>query len=193
MPRIHHIAAAALLAAGACAASAADFYVGGSVGSSRYHADDDVANGFTVNDKNDTGYKLFGGVSITENFGVEAGYVNLGKLKFTDTSFGPAVSGTIKGTGFFVDAVGTLPLGSSGFAVLGKIGVFNGKAKATATGPLGSGSADDSGTDVKFGIGASYTITKSLQVRAEWERYRFNIDGDKGDTDLLSVGLTYKF
>jgi OOP family OmpA-OmpF porin len=197
MIRIHRIAAATLVAASALSAQAADFYVGGSVGSSKYKTDGDtVQDGsltLRLTDKSDTGLKIFGGAEITSNVAVEAGYVDLGKLKFSGNAAGNPFTGDIRGTGFFIDAVGQLPVAND-FTLFGKLGVFSGKAKVSVNvSGVGSGSDSDSGTDVTFGLGASYALTKNLSVRGEWERFRFKVYGDKSDADLLSVGLSYKF
>ena len=182
MFRIQHIAVAALVAAGSMAAHAADFYVGGSVGTSKAHYED-VPSGFTLDDT-DTGFKLYGGAQFTPNFSLEGGYVDLGKATLSTSG----VTGSQSGTGFFLDAVGEFPL-SKGFSLFGKLGVFHGESKIEALGL----SDKDSGTDVKFGFGGSYAINKNLSVRAEIERFRFNVFDDKGDVDLLSIGLNYRF
>ena len=182
MIRKHALVAAALLGSAIASAQAADFFAGASVGRSHFHVDD--FPGVSI-DRNDTGFKVFGGASFTPNLGLEAGYVNLGKVK---ASAGSA-TGSLRGTGFYVDAVGEFPVGGN-FSVLAKIGAFRGEAKAEV--PT-VGSDKDTGTDFKFGLGGAYAIDKNLSVRAEWERYRFNVFDDKGDTDLISVGISYKF
>jgi OOP family OmpA-OmpF porin len=46
----------------------------------------------------------------------------------------------------------------------------------------------------KFGVGLQYAFTEALAMRVEAERYRINdAVGNKGDVDLYSVGLTYRF
>ena len=51
-----------------------------------------------------------------------------------------------------------------------------------------------SDTNYKVGLGLPYHFTKSLGMRAEAERYRINdAVGNKGDIDLLSIGLVYRF
>ncbi len=46
----------------------------------------------------------------------------------------------------------------------------------------------------KFGVGLQYNFTESLGMRAEAERYRINdAVGNKGDVDLVSIGLVYRF
>jgi OOP family OmpA-OmpF porin len=182
MKHFLRMAAAAVVAAGAMSAQAADFYAGGSAGASRWKIDDDPT--FSI-DKSDVGVKLFGGLQLHENFAVELGWAALGKAKFS----GAGISGDVKGRGIFLDAVGMLPL-SPQFHLLGRIGAFNGTAKGTV---VGVGSTDDSGTDVKWGLGVGYALNKQTALRVEWERYRFDVFGDKGDVDLLSVGVAFKF
>ncbi|OGA35859.1 MAG: hypothetical protein A3F75_08030 [Betaproteobacteria bacterium RIFCSPLOWO2_12_FULL_64_23] len=49
-------------------------------------------------------------------------------------------------------------------------------------------------TSVKFGAGLQYDFTRSLGMRLEAERYRINdAVGNKGDVDLVSVGLVFRF
>jgi OOP family OmpA-OmpF porin len=181
MKRTLKLAAAAGIALAAMSAQAADFYVGGSIGGSRWKVDD--APGLSI-DKSDTGGKIFGGVSLTDMVAFELGYATLGKAGVSDG----IVSGDVEGTGFFIDAVGQFPVGQN-FSLLGRIGAFRGKAEVSASG-LGT---DDTGTDVKFGFGAAYAFNKAASVRVEWERYRFDVFDDKENVDLLSVGFVYKF
>jgi OOP family OmpA-OmpF porin len=155
-------------------AHAEGLYLGGSVGSSHYNGDD---IGGASTDKNDIGYKVYGGYSFTPNVAVETGYVDLGKFSSS--------AGDVRGKGYFVDAVGTYPLGNN-FSALGRIGVFNGKLDTSLT---GSGS----GTNLKVGAGLQYDLSKTMSIRGEWERYQFDAVGMKPSTDLYSVGLNYRF
>ena len=68
------VAAASLAAASAFAEGLS---VGGSVGGSHWKGD---AFGGVASDSSDTGYKLWLGWGFTPNFGLEAGYVDLGKF-----------------------------------------------------------------------------------------------------------------
>lgn len=184
--KIQRLVAVAAMAFGASfAAHAADLYALGSVGASKWNVSDIAGASL---DKSDTGFKLGIGGQFSPNLAVEGGYADLGKAKLTASGG----SGSIKGNGVFVDVVGLLPL-SPQFNAFGKVGVFNGHAKAEASGVGGRASESDSGTDVKFGLGLSYAVSKTVQVRGEWERYRFKVWGDKGDVDLLSVGVTFGF
>lgn len=186
MIRSSKILIAAALAAGTVAAQAADFSAGASLGGSNWRVDDQP--GYSI-DKTDVGGKLFGTVDFTPNLGLEFGYAYLGKAKLS----APGVSGDVKGQGVYLDVVGTLPV-TNEWGVFAKLGAFHGEAKVSASvAGLGNGSDSDTGTDLHWGIGGTYAINRNVTMRAEWERYRFNVFNDKGDTDLLSVGFTYKF
>ncbi len=178
--------AAGMVATVGMSAQAADLYVGGNVGASDWKVGN-VPAGTSV-DKRDTGFKLFLGTSLSPNFGVEGGYADLGKANLS----GGGVSASIKGTGFYADVIGTLPLGAS-WAAFGRLGAFHGKAKVNVRSGTLSGATNDSGTDVHYGLGVQYGLSKAVALRGEWERFRFNVFNDKGDVDLVSVGLTYSF
>jgi len=187
------IATAVLVLSGLLAASQASaqgFYIGGSVGQSNFddsNAIPDLITSGTV-DSTDTGYKIFGGYQFNQHFGLELAWVDLGKATYSGAFLGASVTGgTVETSGLNFSAVGTLPLGSN-FALFGKVGFFTWESKASdVTGGVPFSGKDD-GTDVSFGIGASYNFTKNFGVRAEWERFKA-----VGDIDLLSIGAVYKF
>lgn len=184
------LVAAALGVAAMAGAQAADFYAGGALGVSSWKVDSEP--GVSL-DKTDTGLKLVLGAQLSPNFAIEGGYASLGKAKLSGEVGEMRVDGSFKGTGVFVDLVGMMPLATD-WTLFGKLGVFNGKAKASGTASSGeSGSDSDSGTDVKFGIGIDYALSKTVSIRGEWERYRFKVWDDKGDVDLLSVGVNFRF
>jgi OOP family OmpA-OmpF porin len=187
------IAAAVLVLSGLVAASQASaqgFYVGGSVGQS--DIDDNITTGLITSgtvDGTDTGYKLFGGYQFNQHFGLELAYVNLGKASYSG-SFGgaPVTGGKVETSGINFSAVGTLPLNPS-FALFGKVGMFAWEAKASDVTNGAPFSATNDGTDVSYGIGASFNITKNISARAEWERFKL----DSSDADLLSIGIVFRF
>ncbi|HXM82966.1 MAG TPA: OmpA family protein [Burkholderiales bacterium] len=195
------------------AAVAADsgWYGGLSIGQSRAKiADDRIRNQLlgsglimtSIDDDNrDTGFKLFGGNKFNKNFAVEGGYFNLGKFGFTaNTTPAGSLTGNIKLQGLNLDAVGILPFTEkfSGFARAGLI-YTEGKDTFTGTGGAVSVAASNpspkkSEGNYKYGFGVQYDFTQALGLRGEWERYRINdAVRNKGDIDMLSVGLVYTF
>ncbi len=187
--------AVALLALGgmvaAAQATAQGFYVGGSVGKSDFDDGNAVPDLITSGsvDGTDTGYKIYGGYQFNRNFGVEVAWVDLGQAKYSGTFQGlPVTGGTVKTYGFNLSAVGTLPMGSSGFSFFGKAGLYSWEAKASDVTGGSPFSGKQNGSDLSYGIGGSYAFTKNLGIRAEWERFKA-VD----NIDLLSVGVVYQF
>jgi OOP family OmpA-OmpF porin len=150
------------------------------------------------NDDTDTGYKLFAGYKFNRNFALEGGYFDLGRFGFTATTV-PAgtLNGSIKLSGINLDAVGILPINER-FSAFGRVGVNYAEASDSFSG-TGAVSVPNSNpskreANLKFGGGLQYDFNRSLGMRLEAERYRINdAVGSKGDVDLLSVGLVYRF
>ena len=152
------------------------FYAGASFGQSK------------IEGETDTGWKIFGGYQINKSFGAEFGYVNLGKVKESGALpiFG-AFTATIDAKAWQLVGVGTLPIDDR-FSVFGKLGFARWDADLKCTGFL-AGCGDDSGTDLTFGVGVKYNLTRNLAVRGEWE----NFDLGDADADLLLITIVYKF
>lgn len=182
-------AVAALALAATASVQAADWYVGGSVGRSDYKID---TTGATTADTKDTGYKLFAGARLSPNLAVEGGYANLGKASASQGT----TSGSVKLDAVYLDAVGILPL-SPQWDLFGRLGVSSSNLKIAGT--VGTTSATDSDRSVQahYGIGGQFNVSKTLAVRAEWERFRGkyakNGVNEKGDVDLLSIGVSIGF
>jgi OOP family OmpA-OmpF porin len=190
------LATALHLAAGAAAAQqpaqpAAHSYVGVAVGRSNFDID---TTGATRSDTSSTGYKLFGGVQFTPNFGLEASAFSLGKATGAVTV--PAVgTATVEGEvrGIALAGTASLPVSDS-VALFAKAGLAYVETKATVSTPLGGASEDDKSTQPLFGLGARWNFSDTLAARLEWERVRARfVDSEKVNTDLISVGLQYRF
>ena len=184
------------------------WYVGGNFGKTFARIDDKRINnsligaGFTAstikNDDRDLGYKLFGGYQFNPNFALEAGYFDLGDFGYTATTV-PAgtVSGRLKAKGFNVDLVGLVNL-TERFALIGRAGANYAKTDVafTDTGLVHVFDPHQSEREVhyKYGVGLQYSLSPSWDLRAEAERYRINdAVTNKGDIDMASVGLVYRF
>jgi OOP family OmpA-OmpF porin len=200
--------AVALLASPLATAQNPHWYGGINIGQSRATIDDEritrnlLSGGFTgvsiLDDDRDAGYKLYGGYQFNRNFAIEGGYFDLGKFGFTATTV-PAgtLNGSIKLRGFNLDAVGILPI-TEKFSALGRVGLnyaeardhFSGTGAVTVSNPNPS----KRDTNYKYGLGVQYAFTESLAMRVEAERYRIDdAVGNKGDVDLISLGLLYRF
>ena len=145
-----------------------------------------------------TGYKLQAGYKFNQNFGIEGGYVDLGKSKYTATVTGGSFLADIKVTGWTLAGIGVLPLGNA-FSVFGKLGGVYADVKVTATARSGTAAASARGSDTSwspnYGAGLMYALSPAATLRLEYERFS-NMGGNnsaKGDVDLLSLGLQWAF
>lgn len=186
----------------------AGWYVGGNLGQTRSDIDENriasslVTGGFSntlVNDDStDRGYKLFGGYQFNRYLALEGGYFDLGEFSFTSTT---QPSGTFNGNielcGVNLDVVGFVPF-TEKFSAFGRVGVNYAEAKDKFSGTgfvhVMSPNTKERDTNLKVGAGLQYAFTEKLAMRLEAERYRVgDAVGHKGDVDLLSVGLVYRF
>lgn len=162
------------------AVAANGFYAGASVGQASIDACGDAgALGATSCDDEDTGWKVFGGYELNQNFAVEAAWVDMGEI----SASGPGVSVTAEGDGFAFDVKGTLPINDQ-FGVFAKVGLISWELEG---GGAASG-LDDDGTDAMYGVGAHYMFTEQFGVVGEWEFFDTDDEGE-----LLSIGGLIKF
>jgi len=184
--------AACLLGSGAAFAQGVTggFYAGGSIGQSDVDASITaplITSGQV--DGKDTAFKIFGGYQANPYFALELQYVDLGSVAYSGNFLGlPVVGGQVDINGMGFAVLGSWPV-SDKFSVHGKIGLWSWQADAhdTTAGLPFSGSAD--GSDLFYGIGASYQFTRHLGVRVEWEQYKLDSD----NANLISVGVLYRF
>ena len=202
------LAALAAVASPYAVADDAGWYGGANVGQSRAKIDDAritsslLGSGFGVSsindDGRDLGYKLFGGYQFNRNFALEAGYFDLGSFGYRATTLPAAsVNGSIRLRGLDLDVVGTLPI-TEKFSAFGRVGLAHAQARdsfsSTGAVQLQNTNPSKSETNYKFGVGLQYAFTEALAMRLEAERYRINdAVGNKGDVDLFSIGLIYRF
>lgn len=151
-----------------------------------------------VDDNSATGFKVFGGYQFNRNFALEGGYFDLGRFGYRATTV-PAgtLDGTIRLKGLNLDTVGILPI-TDKLSAFGRIGINYADARDRFSGSGAVNVLDTApqkrDTNIKFGLGLQYAVTDALNLRVEAERYRINdAIGNRGDVDLVSVGLVYRF
>lgn len=158
----------------------ADNYAGGSMGSSSTGA---LCGTLQNCDSSTKGWKLFAGIRMNDNVMLEGGYVNFGEQHAKDAN-GEV---TQKATAFTTAALATYPMNEQ-IELFGKAGLARWTDKYTDS----TGSNTNKGTDVLVGVGANYDIGDNMGIRTEWERFKgIGTATQKGDVDLLSVGLTF--
>lgn len=185
------------------------WYIGAGVGQARADIDTaQLARSLTANgasltsltkDERDLGFKLFAGKQLNRYLALEAGYFDLGKFDVAaSTSGNGALHGETSLRGVNADLVGQLPL-TDRLSLLGRAGLQYARARTHY-----SGNRLDAVTNpnppsggrrgAKLGLGLEYKLSEALALRGEVERYRVNdLVGSRGDVDLASVSLVYKF
>lgn len=191
------------------------FYAGGHVGRGTVRLDntattqDLAAAGFgstgVSSDNKDTMWKAVVGLLMGKHFALELTAAPGGDVeqRTTLTSFGATpipptelhIRYSTKET-FTASALLLLPLDQ--LSLYGKLGLYTTKLEAKASAPTIGFSINESVTanGSLFGIGIAHDMTKSISLRAEWERLRkVGKDGviRESDVDVVSIGFVYLF
>lgn len=118
----------------------------------------------TLDDKvmmdSEGGYRLFLGVGLNRNWGIELAHLDLG-----EPGAHPGVVDISK-TGTLYSLLFIHPLNEM-FAVFLRGGVLDWKVDATFSGIP----ADEEGSDAAWGIGANYLVSDHVMLRAQLERF----------------------
>ncbi len=184
------------------AAQAEGAYVGFNAGRTqqKLKIDQDIDNDHFSLKGSATGYKLYGGYEFNQYFGVQGGYIDMGKAKNPYTYNVNFFQGNMssKVQSLYIAATASFPLNNQ-FSLFGKLGIASNQVKITDSwnGAGGSGSVSESQTRTAplIGIGAAYKFNKNMAVVVEYED--FGKVGKWEDTQLkanmFSVGLRYHF
>ena len=136
------------------------------------------------------------GYKASRYFEITGEYVDFGRSS-TNPFANPAVlSSGFRSTGFGVDTIATLPLWNR-FSLYGRLGAYRGDARP-AFAPYSTSllqSDATRGTRMRYGLGATYDISKAFGIRAELERYSLvghPLAADS-ETDTISVGVLWRF
>lgn len=142
----------------------------------------------TDKDEQDSGWKIFGGYKFNENFAVEAAWVDMGE--FNGAIENPLLTARVDVTGetdgLAVAAVFVVPAHER-VKVFGKFGLYFWEME------LGGNFVEDdnSGSDILFGVGASFKLIDGFAIRFEAEHYT-DIGYDT-EVDTAMFGISYNF
>ena len=180
------------------------FYVGFGAGSSSTR---ELWDGFSTlqhKDKQDTGWKVYGGYQFNPTVGVEAFYTGLGEFSAVDVSNtepSPAgINAAIEGAGAVLTA--GMPIWG-GFSLFGKLGFIFWDIDTTISqrgvSIFNSGEGymfdDEHGIGMTFGLAGRYFFTDNIGIRLEWDWYSVGDGSSAGDldVDLFSAGAVFTF
>jgi OOP family OmpA-OmpF porin len=128
-----------------------------------------------------------GGYQFSRYIAAELGYSPT-LTKASASGFG--VTADVKASAWELVAIPSYPIGE--LSLYGKLGFYAAKTEGRSNAGV---SADDSNTDLTYGLGAGYRINRNFSVRAEWQRYS-KVGGEnngEADVDVLSLGVLYRF
>jgi outer membrane immunogenic protein len=154
-----------MLSAAALALSASAFAQ--SSATQGFYVGAEVGNTDVGGADDDIGLKILGGFRFHPNIAAELGYGMMYDKNRVEVTALEAV------------AVGMFPVANQ-LSIIGKLGLANVDVEVP-------GGSDDK-TELTWGIGVQYDVSRNLGVRALWQRYE-----TEEAIDFLGVGVTWRF
>lgn len=161
-------------------------YVGASGGESKFRSDCSRVDVFRC-DKRDTGFKVYAGGQMNRTLGLEVGYTDFGRIS--------ASGGETKAWAIPISIVAGVPIGER-FSIFAKGGGLYGRTDVRTGADLNdtfSADGNRNGWGWTYGAGLAFGITRNLQIRADWDRYKLDFIGGRRDIDLATAGLQWRF
>jgi opacity protein-like surface antigen len=164
-------------------------YIGAALGAAFGNREIDDSN--SSNDEHlGRSAKIYGGYQMTENFGVQAGYVRLHEINQNSGSGATLVTQTATGHSTYVAGTARLPLGPS-FALTGKLGVSFGKVTDASPSTAATDLLLGSKTSLLVGTGAEFVLNHNVSFSVELESYGKISDHIKGNSLAVGARLTF--
>jgi OOP family OmpA-OmpF porin len=158
-------------------------YIGFNAGQSDFSIGS--GSGAFPSDKRDTAYNIYGGSYFSNNFGLELGYTDFGKIT--------RAGGTTKAEGFNLSLVGQMPLSPS-FNLLGKLGTTYGRTDVSSDPASGVVTGSESGFGVSYGLGAEYVFNPNWSAVLQYDGHELKFVGSGRDhVGATTAGLRYRF
>jgi OmpA-OmpF porin, OOP family len=167
-------------------------YIGAGIGGTKVNVNEGPF--FEKDDDWNGSWSLTGGYRLTTWLAVEAGYADLGTLKFHSDTSVPGVfdvDSEFKIKGFTAAVVGTLPL-SSAFDLHGRVGALFSDTDTNIRFPNTGFRQSFSGSDedLFYGAGVGWHVNENWSLSLDYERYQdVGEEGVPGEGDVDSVGI----
>ncbi|MEY4757570.1 MAG: hypothetical protein RJA34_2468 [Pseudomonadota bacterium] len=150
-----------------------------------------------TSDQSDIAFGIKGGYSFSKYFGVEVGYQDFGDVSLNKPTGSVTGSSTIHGTGWMMGGYASYPVASD-VDVLARAGWYEWSIRQTSRFTSGANTQVDTfketGTDMYFGLGASWKLSTSMAVGLNWTRFKAPTNtGIFGATNLVDVSLMHRF
>src|SRR5438105_11164758 len=168
------LAALAIAASGAALAQPTDYrapwrgdfwgYIGASGGESKFRTECDRTLTLLACDHKDTGWKVYAGGKMNDLLGLEVGYTDFGRIQ--------ASGGQTKAWAVPITLVAGAPIGR--FNVFGKVGGVYGRTDVDVAPSSIFDRGRKNGWGWTYGAGGGFNITRAVQLRADWDRYKLD-------------------
>lgn len=170
----------------------AGWYAEGNLGSTRLIQNDYPPD--SSNSSSGIGGNLNVGYKFMPYFGIEVGYTQYANTNIND-QYGTK-AGSDRHYSYDLAGKGIIPIGTSGFELLGKFGVQRISSSISikssqAAANIGLSSGQHSATGYYLGAGGQYYFGPYFAVVGQWARANGN--SSSGTLDLYSVGVSYLF
>ena len=160
-------------------------YIGASAGESKFRSECHRTITQFECDHKDTGWKVYSGGKFNEIFGLEIGYTDFGRIN--------AGGGEVEAWAVPLTFTAGVPIGNR-FNVFGKAGGLYGRTDVRVDiADSITASGHQNGWGWTYGVGATFSITPTVQIRADWDRHRLDFVNGREDVDLLTAGLQFRF
>jgi OmpA-OmpF porin, OOP family len=158
-------------------------YIGFNAGQSDFGLGN--GNGAFGSDNKDTAYSIYGGSYFNNNFGLELGYTDFGRIN--------RAGGNTKAEGISLSVVGKLPLSPS-FNLLGRLGTTYGRTNVNAAAGSGVTGGSESGFGVNYGLGVEYAFTPQWSAVLQYDEHDLKYANQGRESlGVTSVGVRYRF
>jgi OOP family OmpA-OmpF porin len=177
-----------LAAAGFSATALAQTWIGAELGSS--DAKDFCKELGSSCDKTGTPWRIFGGTYVTPNVGIEAGYIDLGRMTASDTA------SDLKLESRAGEVLGLLAFRARQASIFAKAGGYYALTKLTAVSGGLTTRRTENNAGLVYGAGAQVNFTPNIGVRGDWQRYaKVGNTATGGETDINTflLGVVWNF
>lgn len=166
---------ATVLAAASLNAFADGGYIGGGAGQGKVDFTPiSVAPASLTSEDTDQSYKVFLGAEIGDVLAIELGYQEMGTFSQQADLAGSSARRQYEGKAILLDLIGKLPLGDT-VSLFGKVGAARTRIEVTESANgifagLAAPTSKHEETNLRYGAGVQFNLSKALAVRVEVER-----------------------
>lgn len=160
-------------------------YLGASAGESKYRSDCSRTVTLFECGTKDTGFKVFAGGKMNQVLGLEVGYTSFGTISVR--------GGETEAWAVPITLTAGIPLGSR-FDLFAKGGGLYARTDVSVDlNDSFSARGSRNGWGWTYGAGATFAVTPTVLIRADFDRHKLDFVGGRRDVDMLTAGVQLRF